>query len=122
MEKKLILLVENNKKVQKFNKRMLERDDFAVETAMTLADARSFLARQNPNAIILDISMPDGSGLDFLRELRQTSKIPVLLLSGYRMDSNFNIEAACDCDGYLAKPYEFGVLLDRLKLLLKKAK
>jgi len=119
MEKKLILLVEDNKKIQKFNKRMLERNNFTVGAAVTLADARAFLARQAPAAIILDIGMPDGNGLDFLRELRKTSKIPVLILTGYRADLDFAMELTAGLDDLLPKPYEFEVLLGRLKRLLQ---
>ena len=117
----MILLVEDNKNVQKFNKRMLERNNFDTEQAMTLRRAREFLSQQTPAAIILDVGMPDGNGLDFLRELRQTSDIPVLLLTGYRIDLTFMREFTTDHNDYLKKPYEFEVLLERLKRLMQKA-
>ena len=119
MEKDMILLVEDNKKVQKFNKRMLERNNFTIETAFTLAEARDILTRQTPSVIILDVGMPDGNGLDFLREFRKTSQIPVLLLTGYRIDTGFVKSFTTDRDDYLAKPYEFEVLLGRIKRLLQ---
>lgn len=121
MSGKLILLVEDNKKVQNFNRRMLERAGFAVEQAMTLADATAFLARQAPAAMILDIGMPDGSGLDFLRELRETSKIPVLLLTGYGEAKDIVKGFQEGCDDYLTKPYTFDVLRVRLERLLQNA-
>ena len=119
MEKKVILLVEDNKKIQAFNKRMLERNNFIAETAMTLADAKSFLKRQTPAAIILDIGMPDGNGLNFLRELRQESEIPVLLLTGYSIDSDFIREFKSKNNDYLSKPYKFESLLERVKALIE---
>ena len=121
MSGKLILLVEDSKKVQNFNSRMLERSGFIVETAMTLADARAFLSCQIPAAIILDIGMPDGSGLDFLREFRQSSKIPVLLLTGYSETADIVRGFKRGCDDYLTKPYTFEVLLVRLECLLEHA-
>ncbi|MCL2013500.1 MAG: response regulator [Oscillospiraceae bacterium] len=121
MGKNMILLVEDNKNVQKFNKRMLERNNFDTEQAMTLAAARDFLAQRTPAAIILDVGMPDGNGLDFLRELRQTSQVPVLLLTGYRIDLTFLREFTTNRNDYLKKPYEFEVLLERLKILMQKA-
>lgn len=121
MSDQLILLVEDSKKVQNFNKRMLERAGFAVELAMTLADARAFLAGQMPAAIILDIGMPDGSGLDFLQELRETSKIPVLLLTGYSETKDIVQGFKGGCNDYLTKPYTFEVLHVRLLRLLQSA-
>lgn len=121
MSDKLILLVEDSKKVQNFNKRMLERAGFAVELAMTLTDAKAFLAWQTPAAIILDIGMPDGSGLDFLRELRETSKIPVLLLTGYSETKDIVKGFKGGCNDYLTKPYTFEVLHVRLLRLLQNA-
>lgn len=117
----LILLVEDSKKVQNFNKRMLERAGFAVEPAMTLAAAKAVLTRLTPAAIILDIGMPDGSGLDFLRELRKTSQVPVLLLTGYGENQDVVSGFRSGCDDYLTKPYTFEVLHVRLLRLLQKA-
>jgi len=118
MNGKTILLVEDEKKVQDFNKRLLAGEGFAVQTAMTLADARGILGQRAIDAIILDIGMPDGNGLDFLKELRQTSNIPVLMLTGY--GENADVEKGFDsgCDDYLPKPYTFNVLHARLKRLL----
>ena len=121
MNEKTILLVEDDKKVQSFNKRLLAGEGFAVQTAMTLADARGILEQQAIDAMILDIGMPDGNGLDFLRELRQTSRIPVLMLTGYGETSDVIKGFESGCDDYLRKPYTFEELLARLKRLLYRA-
>jgi DNA-binding response OmpR family regulator len=121
MNGKLILLVEDNKKVQAFNKPLFMKRGFSVETAVTLAEAREAMQRQTPDAIILDIGMPDGSGLDFLGELRRTSNIPVLLLTGYGEDKDIVAGFQTGCDDYLAKPYTFEVLHVRLLRLLQAA-
>ena len=121
MNGKNILLVEDSKQVQDFNKRLLEGRGFAVRIAITLAQAKASVKRNMPDAIILDIGMPDGSGLDFLRELRQTSKVPVLLLTGYNKDDDIVTGFESGCNDYLPKPYTFGVLLVRLQRLLQSA-
>ena len=121
MNGKAILLAEDDKKVQSFNKRLLAGEGFAVQTAMTLADARGILEQQAIDAMILDIGMPDGNGLDFLRELRQTSGIPVLMLTGYGETSDVIKGFESGCDDYLRKPYTFEELLARLKRLLYRA-
>jgi DNA-binding response OmpR family regulator len=121
MSDKLILLVEDNKKVQNYNRRMLEDEHFAVEVAMTLAAAWEILSDVTPDAIVLDIGMPDGSGLDFLRELRERDvRTPVLLLTGYGETRDIVAGFEAGCDDYLPKPYTFAVLLVRLRHLLRK--
>lgn len=121
MKGKLILLVEDNKKVQYYNKRMLMDEGFIVESSLTLAATREFLARRTPDIIVLDIGMPDGNGIDFLREFRQTSKIPVLMLTGYSENKDIVLGFHTGCDDYLSKPYTFDILLVRLNRLLKSA-
>jgi len=118
---KLILLIEDSEDVQELNKSMLEDEGFTVKTAMTLAEARTFVKQRIPDAIILDIGMPDGNGLVFLHEFRKYSKIPVLLLTGYGEDTDIIKGYDNGCNDYLPKPYTFGVLLARLKSLLKSA-
>ena len=104
---------------------MLESRGFSVETAMTLSAARTFFERKTrrgnrlPDVVILDIGMPDGSGLDFLRELRRTSKIPVLLLTGFGEAKDVVLGFQTGCDDYLPKPYTFEVLYVRLLHLMQ---
>jgi len=119
MSKKLILLIEDNKKVQKYNSLLLRENGFEAAIALTIADARAFMERRTPDAIVLDRGMPDGSGLDFLKELRRTSMIPVLMLTGYREEFDEIQGFDTGCDDYIKKPYTFDVLLRRLNRLLK---
>ena len=78
---KTVLCVEDNIQVQLLNKPLLEAKGFAVRLAMTLAEARVALKQRTPDLIILDIRLPDGSGLDFLSELRTKSNVPVIVLT-----------------------------------------
>jgi len=121
MRDRLILLIEDNEKVQDYNKQMLEAKGFNINTAITLAEAWESVKQEPPDAVVLDIGLPDGSGLDFLREFRQSSNTPVLLLTGYGKDEDVILGFECGCSDYLTKPYAFGVLLVRLNNLLKNA-
>jgi DNA-binding response OmpR family regulator len=127
MSKKFLLLVEDDRDVQIFNKHMLEEQGYTVEASLTLAGARGVMERRETaglriDAIILDRGMPDGSGLDLLEELRtQGSKIPVLMLTGYDADIDVITGYDSGCDDYVAKPYSFGVLSAKLKRLLEQA-
>ncbi|MDR2166691.1 MAG: response regulator transcription factor [Clostridiales bacterium] len=122
MKNNLILIVEDDKDIQLFNKLLLQQHGFDVETTATLAEARAYIANNHPSAIILDRGMPDGSGLDFLSELRERgSKIPVLMLTGYAKSDDVLMGYDSGCDDYITKPYSFGVLFVKLKRLLESA-
>ncbi len=119
---KTIMLVEDNQKVQEFNKKMLESEGYIVVTVNTLSAAREELKQKTPDIIVLDIGMPDGSGVDFLNEIRKRLSVPVLMLSGYNQSEDIVKCFQVGCDDYLTKPYSFDVLLVRLEKLLKNAK
>lgn len=118
----LILLVEDNEQILYGNERMLRRRNYDVITALTLSEARKRMDETTPDAIVLDIMMPDGSGLDFMRELREKSAIPILLLTGLATSEDIVHGLAEGGDDYLTKPYDFSVLLARIEALLRRAK
>jgi DNA-binding response OmpR family regulator len=129
-----ILFVEDDKDIQEVNKNMLERrGGYVVRTAMNLAEARQRIKESVPDLIVLDIMLPDGSGLDFLRELRGDSlslsgsaslsgsgDIPVLLLTALNESSDVVTGLRAGGDDYLAKPYDNDVLLARIESLLRR--
>jgi DNA-binding response OmpR family regulator len=118
----LILLVEDNKQILFGNERMLKRRGYDVMTALTLNEAKERISEVMPDAIILDIMLPDGSGLDFMRELRVTSNVPVLLLTGLTTPEDIVRGLSDGGDDYLTKPYDFGVFMARIEALLRRAK
>ena len=121
-----ILLVEDDKDIQMVNKKMLERQgNYNVFLALNLNEARLSIAEKIPDVIVLDIMLPDGSGLDFLKELRagdgQWSNIPVLLLTALSEFDDVVKGLKEGGDDYLAKPYNNKVLLARIESLLRRA-
>jgi len=121
MSEKRILLVEDNEQIMRGNERMLIRRGYEVVTALTLGEARKAVEAQMPDLIVLDIMLPDGSGLDFMGELRRYSKIPVLLLTGLTTNEDVVRGLTAGGDDYLAKPYDFGVLMARVEALLRRS-
>ena len=125
----LILLVEDNEQILRGNERMFKRRGYTVATALTLAEAQTRLEEKMPDAIILDIMLPDGSGLEFMRKLRcstlggnEKSIVPILLLTGLNTPEDV-IRGLCEGgDDYLAKPYDFDVLLARIEALLRRSR
>jgi DNA-binding response OmpR family regulator len=115
-----ILLVEDNEAIQQINKEMLEEEGgYTVSLAMNLAEARESIKQSAPALIVLDLMLPDGSGLDFLKELRQVgSDIPVLILTALS-ESGDEVKGIREGgDDYVAKPYDSEVLLVRIEKLL----
>jgi DNA-binding response OmpR family regulator len=116
-----ILLVEDNQDIQEVNKNMLIRSgDYQVSLAENIAEARQHIAEAEPDIIILDILLPDGSGLDFLEELRQDTDIPVLLLTALAEPGDAVKGLRAGGDDYLAKPYDNAELLARIESLLRR--
>ncbi|MDO4554869.1 MAG: response regulator transcription factor [Lachnospiraceae bacterium] len=121
---KLVLLVEDNEKILYGNKRMLEWAGYTIETALTLAQARQKLGTIHPDCIVLDIMLPDGNGLKFMKELRQSinAGIPVLLLTGLNTQEDILRGLKSGGDDYLTKPYDMSILLARLEALIRRSK
>ena len=85
-----ILLVEDNKALQEINKELLEEEgSYSVQLAMNLSEARNSLSQSDYSLIVLDIMLPDGNGLDFLREIKQYNRdTQVLLLTAMSESSD----------------------------------
>jgi len=113
--------VEDNMHVQSLNKRLLEAKGFTVKLAMTLNEARKVIDAEMPGLIILDIHLPDGNGLDFLRELRKKSMVPVIALTCDNAEKDLITGFASGLDDYVPKPYTFPVLSARIEALLRRA-
>jgi len=116
-----ILLIEDDIRLLNSNRLLLESEGYHVLDAKNLAQAQKHLTGETPDLIVLDIMLPDGNGLDFLAELRRTSEIPVLLLTG--LDTNADIIRGFEKGGddYLTKPVVIGVFLKRIEAILRRA-
>lgn len=118
---KRILLVEDNEQIMQGNERLLIRRGYEVACALTLLDAQKVLKNKIPDLIVLDIMLPDGSGLNFMAEIRKYSQVPILLLTGLTTPEDIVRGLTAGGDDYLPKPYDFGVLLARIEALLRRA-
>jgi len=123
MKNKLILLVEDNEQVMDGNKRMLERAGYETAAALTLAEAHALINQRKPDLIVLDIMLPDGSGLDFMAGLRKSENagIPIILLTGLDTKADKLRGLSDGGDDYITKPYDFDELLVRIETLLRRA-
>jgi len=121
MDNNYLLLVEDDKNVQASNKRILERRGYKVRQAYTLAEAKAIIGEEAPSAIVLDIMLPDGNGLDFLRQFRKTSNIPVLVLTAMDTSDDVICGISAGGDNYLTKPYDLDIFVAQVAALLRRS-
>lgn len=98
-----------------------KKQGFALDTARTLAEAEVLWSGRKYDLLVLDVSLPDGSGFDFCQKVRRTSNVPILFLTA--SDEEMNIIMGLDMGGddYLTKPFKLSVLLSRVNALLRRA-
>jgi two-component system, OmpR family, KDP operon response regulator KdpE len=116
-----VLVVEDEPRILRALSALLEGADHCAEGARTAAEAIEAALRRPPDAVLLDLVLPDGSGLDVCRRLREWSRVPILVVSA--VDDEADKVAALDAgaDDYVTKPYAPGELLARLRALLRRA-
>ena len=94
---------------------------YEVDTAATAADALAAAPLRPPDAVILDLLLPDGSGRDVCRELREWSTAPIILVSAVGDDDEKIAALDAGADDYVTKPFAIGELLARLRAVLRRA-
>ena len=119
--KPLILIIEDDEDMAKFNSRILTRQNYEVAIANTVADALGFISKNTPDLFVLDISLPDGNGLDLCRELRKGSDAPVLFLTGKTGTEDKISGLNAGGDYYLTKPYNVNEFVAAIQNLLRRA-
>ena len=119
-----LLLIDDDTRLTAMVGDYLRGHGYEVDTAMTLAQGRERLRQTPYDALVLDLMVPDGDGLDLTRELRadaRTRRLPLLMLTarGEPMDRIIGLEIGAD--DYLPKPFEPRELLARVKALLRRS-
>ena len=119
-----LLLIDDDVRLTEMVSDYLRRSGFEVDTAGSLAAGRDRLKQGSYDALLLDLMLPDGDGLDLTRELRsqaRTRRLPLLMLTarGEPLDRIVGLEIGAD--DYLGKPFEPRELLARIKALLRRA-
>lgn len=99
-----------------------KKENFDLDIARSIREADNLWSDGKYDLLILDISLPDGSGFEICKKVRQTSKVPIIFLTA--SDEEISIIMGLDIGGddYITKPFKLGVLISRINALLRRAK
>jgi len=116
----VVLVVEDEKQIRRFVRASLEEEGCRVFEADTLAGGLVEAGERKPDLIMLDLGLPDGNGVDFIRDLRGWSDAPILVLSA-RSNEKDKVQALdAGADDYLTKPFGVAELRARARALLRR--
>ena len=114
-----ILVVDDEAAILRFLKPALAANDYQVATAGTVAEAVKHIAANVPDAVVLDLGLPDGDGKEVIRNVRQWSDVPIIVLSARDRESE-KIEALdLGADDFINKPFGVGELMARLRTAMR---
>jgi two-component system, OmpR family, KDP operon response regulator KdpE len=116
-----VLVVDDEPEILRALQTNLRAAGYEVEAAACAREALDKAAARPPDAVILDLVLPDGSGTDVCRELRRWSRAPILVLSVVGEESEKVAALDAGADDYVTKPFGFDELLARLRAALRRA-
>jgi len=105
-----VLLVENNEDIMKSNARMLKKKGYQIYKVGSIAKARDVIIFHEIDLIVLDVVLPDGSGIEFCKEVKEVRDIPVIFLNEQDEDEDIIEGFKAGGDDYIVKPYNMEVL------------
>jgi two-component system KDP operon response regulator KdpE len=115
-----VLVVDDEPQILRALQMKLRSEGYEVDTAATGAEALASAAARVPEAVILDVLLPDGRGTDVCRELREWSGAPVLMLSAVGDEAEKIAALDAGADDYVTKPFSVDELLARLRAVLRR--
>lgn len=114
-----ILIIDDDTRLRTLLQEYLINNDFAVDVAKNTSEARDIIAKSNYNLLIIDVMLPNETGIEFLKDFRKNSDIPAIILSAMSEveDRVFGLENGAN--DYMTKPFEPKELILRIKNLIK---
>jgi two-component system KDP operon response regulator KdpE len=114
-----VLIIDDEVQIRRLLRGALETAGYRVREAEDGKGGLAAVVHRRPDAVILDLGLPDLSGLEVLRRLREWTKVPILILSVRAQESDTIAALDAGADDYMTKPFGWGELLARLRVLLR---
>jgi two-component system response regulator RegX3 len=120
MAQRKVLLVEDEPAILEPLVEALRREGFATHTAGTVSRALDEARKVEPDLVLLDLMLPDGSGLDVCRELRKDSHVPIIMLTARRDETDRVLGLELGADDYVTKPFSAREVIARIRAVLRR--
>ena len=111
-----LLIVEDDKKLNDGIRLALKNDAYFFYQCRTLQEAREILKKEDITLVLLDVNLPDGNGIDFVREIRKNSQVPIILLTVNNMEVDIVTGLEAGANDYITKPFSVEELLARIRV------
>lgn len=99
----------------------VKKQGYEIEVARTSCEAESIWEDGKYDMVILDVSLPDGSGFDICKRIRQTSKVPIMFLTAADEETDMIMGLDIGGDDYITKPFKLAVFLSRINALIRRS-
>jgi two-component system KDP operon response regulator KdpE len=114
------LLVEDEPQIRRFVRMALESEGWQVFESESMRRGLIDAGTRKPNLIVLDLGLPDGDGVEFIRDVREWSPVPIIVLSARVDEADKIVALDAGADDYLIKPFGVGELLARVRATLRR--
>jgi len=121
MLKPKVLIIDDEIAIRRFLKASLPPSDFELIEAGTANEGIQLITRERPDVVLLDLGLPDMDGLEVTRNLREWTKVPIVVLSARGQETDKVAAPDAGADDYLTKPFGIGELLARIRVALRHA-
>ncbi|MBC7469716.1 MAG: response regulator [Ramlibacter sp.] len=114
-----VLVVEDDREIRSLMQSSLAVEGFEVQTAVSVSEAKALLQHLTPDVLLLDLGLPDGDGIDLVREVRKRQTLPILVVSARHQEAQKIALLDAGADDYLTKPFSVAELLARIRVALR---
>jgi len=115
----LVLVIEDDAPIRRFLRAALEANGYRLREAVTGNEGVALAATEVPDLVLLDLGLPDVSGFEVVKRLREWSQVPVVVVSARGQEQDKILALDAGADDYVTKPFAMGELLARLRVALR---